>query len=240
MKEAGKDVVIYECDYLFANEAFERCYSLYKKMNPDDPNYYLSRELKGHAAAKNAFLNDYREGNVGIDFRQEVVVRLLTNHIKFPHLSKPLDVALRLNYIGKYSYLFKKSNGSEYIYLGYLYLKSGFCVAELNKWLAHNKQQMKNDNLKINAKRGGDARSVKLAVVQSKVVELLELKQGSGVIWKKKTDAVRSIEKDLLEYIEKMKISLSITNLEITVLNWSRDVKTVRDAFSLVVKKSHK
>lgn len=108
MKEAGKDVVIYECDYSFANEAFERCYSLYKKMNPDDPNYYLSRELKGHAAAKNAFLNDYREGEVGIDLRQEMVVKLLTNHIKSPHLFKPLDVALRLNYIGQYSYLFKK------------------------------------------------------------------------------------------------------------------------------------
>ncbi|EMY3531365.1 hypothetical protein AXW37_03900 [Yersinia ruckeri] len=240
MKEAGKDVVIYECDYSFANEAFERCYSLYKKMNPDDPNYYLSRELKGHAAAKNAFLNDYREGEVGIDLRQEMVVRLLTSHIKFPHLSKPLDVALRLNYIGQYSYLFKKSNGSEYIYLGYLYLNSGFCVAELNKWLAHNKQQKKNDNLKINAKRGGDARSVKLAVVQSKVVELLELKQASGLVWKKKTDAAKSIENELLKYIVEMNISLSTANLETTVLNWSRDIEIVRDAFALVVKKNCK
>ncbi|MBA7942500.1 hypothetical protein [Citrobacter sp. RHBSTW-00271] len=234
------DVVTYECDYSFANEAFAHCYSLYKKMNYAEPQSYISRELKNHAAVMSVFTGDHCKESEAFDLRQDVVVSLVKRHIEFPGISKPLDVALRLNYIGEYLHFLKRSGGSEYIYLGYLYLNSGFDINELVKWLAYNKQQKKSDRLKNNAKKGGNARSAKLAMVQSKTVELLKFNQAAGAVWRKKTDAVESIKKELLEYIEEMNISLSTTNIEITVLNWSRDVEAVKNAFTLVVRKNSK
>ena len=77
----------------------------------------------------------------------------LTRHIGFPGIYKPLDVALRLNYIGEYLHFLKRSGGPEYIYLGYLYLNFGFDINELVKWMGYNKQQKKSDRLKNNAKK---------------------------------------------------------------------------------------
>ncbi|EKN4147180.1 hypothetical protein ACR82P_000303 [Yersinia enterocolitica] len=232
------DAIVYECDYLSANEAFSRYYSLYKIKNLDSPKKIVGKELRSHVLAMNAINGFYGERHTHLCFREDVVIRMITSRLVLHNRVDPVETALLLNYIGQILFLLRRDGGGEYVFVAYRYISSGFDVTELENWIDFCKQQKKNRTLSKNAKKGGDSRSAKLALVHSKIIELLTLKSNSGMRWKKKIHAYNAINKDLKKYIKEMDISLSEFNLPITVLNWSRDIESVKAIFALVVKKN--
>jgi len=146
----------------------------------------------------------------------------------------------------------KKKEGYKFLTEANYYYGLWKGTLEFDEW--NTCKEVKEDEIKNNANKGGQARTRKFDVIKSEVIRLLKDKVPEGG-WRNKTTAVEGIIADLWSFVqaenEKIKkenafilrndqkrqpINMKKNNFERTVQDWSRNDESIKEVFSLVLK----
>lgn len=158
---------------------------------------------------------------------------------------------------GQVSYkIGKKDEGLKFLAEANYYYGLWKGAIEFDEW--NTCKDVKQDEIKDNANKGGQARSRRFDVVKKEVMRLLKEKVPEDG-WKNKITAVDDITADLWLFIqsENRKIKnenallpsynqirqpfiMEENNLGRTVQDWSRNDKNLKEAFSVVLRKGRK